>query len=305
MKALIIGVGGFVGPYLENELVENEYEVYGCGYIPDDMKNYINYYETDITNYEEVYKIFDETKPDVIFNLAAVSSVGLSWKKPQLTINVNVIGTINILEATSKVCPNARILLIGSSEEYAPSDKPVSEESELNPVNPYGISRITIEEFAKIYRLEYKLNITCIRAFNHTGLGQTPTFVLPSFVNQIAQITKSGKSGVIRVGNLEAYRDFSDVRDIVRAYRLIAECSEELKVVNVGSGKAHQVKELLEYIVSLSNQQITIELDSERFRPADLPYCCCKNTLLKESTGWKPEYEIYSTLKEMYNDALK
>ena len=302
--ALIIGVGGFVGPYLEQELSVNGYSVFGCGILSEELERRNNYYSTDITQYDEILNVFESLKPDVVFNLAAVSSVGLSWKKPQMTINVNVIGTVNILEAAAKVCPDAKIVLIGSSEEYAPSDKPVSENSPLDPVNPYGITRLAIEEFAKVYRGEHKLNITCVRAFNHTGLGQTDTFVLPSFIDQAALITLSQKAGKIRVGNLEAYRDFSDVRDVVKAYRLIAECEQELKVVNVGSGQAHQLHQLLEYIVSLSDQKIEIEIDPERFRPADLPYCCCDNTLLKNATGWAPEHDIFSTLQAMYEAAL-
>ncbi|MBD5087007.1 MAG: NAD-dependent epimerase/dehydratase family protein [Clostridiales bacterium] len=304
-RALIIGANGFVGPYLKKELASNGYEVYGCGYSQVGSAVEDNFFEVDITDYDAIYGLIFSVKPTHIFNLAAISSVGLSWEKPQATVNVNVCGTINILESVRKLGLNTKILLIGSSEEYAPSNKPVSENDKLDAVNPYGISRIMIEEFATMYRNRYGLDITCIRAFNHTGLGQTPVFVLPSFIEQVANIALSKECGKIKVGNISVYRDFSDVRDIVYAYRLIAESEEKICVINVGSGAAYKIEELLNYIISLSGKQIEVVLDKERFRPADLPYCCCDNTLLKSKTNWQPKYNIFDTLKEMYNNKIK
>lgn len=198
-------------------------------------------------------------------------------------------------------------MLIGSSEEYASSNRPVSETDKLDAVNPYGISRIAIEKFADLYRNRYGLDITCIRAFNHTGIGQTNVFVLPSFVKQVAQIAASNihGEGSIKVGNVSVYRDFSDVRDIVCAYRLIAECEDRIDVINVGSGTAYKLEELLNYIISLSGKEIKVIIDKEKFRPADLPYCCCNNSLLRFKTKWKPENNVYDTLKIMYEDCLK
>lgn len=296
---MIIGINGFVGAYLKAELKEFGYDVYGCDRVS--LKGDERFYKADITDYNELYRLLDSIKPSYIFNLAAISSVGLSWEKPQETISVNVCGTINILEAVRRVGCETKILLIGSSEEYAPSHKPVAEKDKLDAVNPYGISRITIEEFASIYRSRYGLNITCVRAFNHTGLGQTPTYVIPSFIEQVADIAKMGGGRNINVGNISVFRDFSDVRDVVCAYRLIAECDEKIAVINVGSGKALKIEEMLNYIISLSNQRINVVIDKDRFRPADLPYCCCDNTLLKKKTGWQPKHDIFDTLREMYN----
>lgn len=303
-KALIIGINGFVGPYLKRELTDNGYKVYGCDKNYNESTQADNF-SIDVTDYNSVYSLISLIKPTHIFNLAAISSVGLSWDKPQATINVNVCGTINILESVSRLGINAKILLVGSSEEYAPSDKPVSENDKLAAVNPYGISRIMIEEFAKMYRSRYNLDITCIRAFNHTGLGQTSVFVLSSFIEQVSKITLSESDGIIKVGNISVYRDFSDVRDIVNAYRLIAESDEKLEIINVGSGKAYKIEDLLKFIISLSKQHIDIVLDKDRFRPADLPYCCCDNSLLKTKTKWQPKYNIYDTLKEMYTYKLQ
>lgn len=303
-KVLIIGIGGFVGKYLKNELTSHGYKVYGCDCA---LKQSLNeeLYSVDITDYKSVFNLIAEIKPSYIFNLAAISSVGLSWEKPQDTIKVNVCGTVNILESVRCLNLDAKLLLVGSSEEYAPSNNPVAEDAKLDAVNPYGISRITVEQFANIYRSRYGLKITCIRAFNHTGIGQTPVFVLPSFIEQAARISLSQAPGIIKVGNISVYRDFSDVRDIVRAYRLIAEHNGNIDVINVGSGTAHKIEDLLNFIISLSNQKIEVVLDKDKFRPADLPYCCCNNSLLKNTTGWQPQYDIFDTLREMFDLRIK
>ncbi len=302
-RALIIGCNGFVGGYLKEELCKNGYVVFGCDCNVAEKPWGFGFIKADITDADAVMKTISEVHPDYIFNLAAISSVGLSWKIPQETINVNVCGTLNILEAVRRGAP-VRVILVGSSEEFAPSHKRVSEQDMLEAVNPYGISRIMIENFAKIYRNQYGLDIVCIRAFNHTGVGQKPIFVLPSFIEQVVRLASSGETGAIKVGNISVSRDFSDVRDIVRAYRLLAECPCAPDVVNVGSGIAYKIEDLLHYIISLSGKEIAVAFDRDRFRPDDLPYCCCDNALLKRLTGWEPQFTIFDTLKEMYDNAV-
>ncbi len=301
-RVLIVGMSGFVGAYLKKELSCNDYEVYGCDNKVLEPNDHL--FRVDITDISGVYQLIERLKPSYIFNLAAVSSVSYSWENPQKTVNVNVCGTINILESVRRLKLDSKILLLGSSEEYAPSDKPVTEKDRLEAINPYGISRIMIEKFAKIYRNCYGLDIVCIRAFNHTGLGQTPVFVLPSFIDQVSKIALSKKCGAIKVGNISVYRDFSDVRDVVRVYRMIAGCNENIDVINVGSGIAYKIEDLLKFIISLSNYEIEIIIDKNRFRSADLLYSCCDNTLLKSKTNWYAKYTIYDTLKEMYDEKL-
>lgn len=301
-RALIFGANGFVGPYLTTELSNNGYEVICCGH---NENPHDNFHAIDITNFNDVYDVLSKEEPDVVFNLAAISSVSYSWRNPQKTVNVNIIGTINILESCAKVCPKTKILLIGSCEEYKTSNNPVSENSPVFPINPYGITRTATEDFARIYRIEYGLNIICIRAFNHTGVGQTTNFVLPSFVKQTADISKSKSSGEILVGNLNVFRDFSDVRDVVTAYRMIADSKEDIDVINVGSGTAYNLKDLLNYIITLSDQSITIKIDESKIRPTDIQYSCCDNTYLREKVNWSPKYNIYDTLKNMYNHYLQ
>jgi len=260
--------------------------------------------EADLLNAENIEKIVSEKKPDMIINLAAISSVGASWGIPQITMSVNVIGALNIMEAARKIDNRPKVMFIGSSEEYAVSDKPMNEQTILNANNPYGISKMAQEKFAEVYRERYGMQIYCVRPFNHTGIGQRDSFVLPSFCKQAAVIERSGKPGTIKVGNLAAERDFSDVRDIVRAYRMIIENSDCTRIYNVGSGKAYKLSELLNYIVSLSKQKITVEIDPERFRPVDTQVICCNHELISKELGWKPKYSIFDTLKGMFDSYL-
>ena len=219
-------------------------------------------------------------------------------------MEVNVIGALNTLEAARCINDVPRVLFIGSSEEYAPCDLPINENMPLSANNPYGISKMAQERFAEIYRDRYGMQVYCVRPFNHTGIGQKDTFVLPSFCKQVAEIETSGTSGFIKVGNLSVKRDFSDVRDIVRAYRLIIESDNCARVFNVGYGTAYSLRELLEYIISLSSQQIRIEIDPERYRPTDNSFICCDNSFIKQELGWKPEYSIQETLNSIFKSYL-
>ncbi len=301
-KVLIFGISGFVGAYLAREFEQHGYQVYGSDITDSEaLPDTIIFKKLELLDYEAVESLVKEALPDIIINLAAISSVGMSWSMPQTTISVNVVGALNIMEA-ARECPNIpKIMLVGSSEEYEISDKPVGEAAPLNANNPYGISKLTQERFAKLYRERYGMNIYCVRPFNHTGVGQKETFVLPSFCRQVADIAKSGREGVIKVGNLSAERDFCDVRDIVRGYRMIVEQGDCNTIYNIGSGVAHSIQELLDYIISLCPQKVLIETDPERYRPVDTPRVCCDNGKICSELGWKPDYNIFDTLKDMYN----
>ena len=258
----------------------------------------------DLLNAGSVETVIRDIGPDAIINLAAISSVGQSWGMPQVTMQVNVIGALNILEAARKQQTKLKIMFIGSSEEYIVSDKPMSENTPLDANNPYGISKITQERFAALYRGQYGLKVYCVRPFNHTGVGQRDSFVLPSFCKQVAEIEKSGRSGVIKVGNLAVRRDFSHVKDIVRAYRMILESKDDTQIYNVGSGKAYGLDELLEYITSLSNQKITVEIDPALVRPVDTPVICCDYSKVKRELGWEPKLTVFNALQELYKSYL-
>ena len=305
MKALIFGIGGFVGRYLTDELRSHGYEVAGSDIMDECSLPGVEYTKGDLLDPAFVDGLVDSTKPDAIINLAAISSVGASWKIPQTTIQVNVVGALNILEAAGKHARNAKILFIGSSEEYCAKSGTISEKDPISANNPYGISKVAQEQFVECYRSRFGLKIHYVRPFNHTGVGQRDSFVLPSFCKQAASIEAAGEPGEIHVGNLTAKRDFSDVRDVARAYRMILESDDDRVIFNVGSGEAHGLDEMLEYIVSLCSVDVKIVVDEERYRPIDTPIVQCDNSLIREKLGWAPEYSIFDTLKEMYEYYLK
>ena len=300
-RVLIFGAGGFVGSYLCKEFLNNGYKVSGTDKGEGSaLPSEVDFYKTDLMQVNEVEKLIGQIQPDIIVNLAAISSVGASWNMPQTTIAINVIGALNIMEAARKSEQKPRILFVGSSEEYVISENPLDENTQLNANNPYGISKVTQEQFAKLYREQYGLKIYCVRPFNHTGIGQRDSFVLPSFCKQVAEIDKSGKDGKIQVGNLKVKRDFSHVKDVVRAYRMIVESDNCNQIYNVGSGNAYSLEDMLTYILGLSNQHIEIEVDQNRIRPTDQPVICCDRSLIGKELGWEPQYNVYDALKEMY-----
>lgn len=302
-RVLIFGAGGFVGPYLAQEFINNGYEVIGSDIAERaNFPSELAFYKVDLLNPKEVYDLILGIEPTIIVNLAAISSVSLSWKIPQTTIQVNVVGSLNILEAAKALQQKPKVLFIGSSEEYEISDTPIDENTPLNANNPYGISKVTQEHFANMYRTQYGMKIYCVRPFNHTGVGQKETFVLASFCKQAAEIDKSGNPGIIKVGNLSACRDFGHVKDLMRAYRMIVECDDCNTIYNVGTGKCHSLQEMLDYIVSLSSQPITVVVDPDRFRPNDNPYICCNYNKIKNELGWEPEKTVFDVLKEMFED---
>ncbi len=297
-KVLITGAGGFVGKYLIEEFKKQNYEIVACDINKKQaFEKDLKYYDMNILDKEVVDNIINDCQPDYLINLAAISSVGLSWSIPDKTIEVNVVGTLNLLEAVKKYCPKCKILLIGSSEEYESKDRPLKEDDIVNANNPYGISKISQENFAKLYSEKYGLNIVCTRSFNHTGIGQLDQFVIPSFCKQVAEIEKTNKPGKIYVGNLSAYRDISDVKDIVKVYRSLLENETKELIYNVGSGNTYKIEDLLKYIISLSNQEIEIVIDKEKIRPVDTPYICCDNS---KTAKYFDNTDIKDTIKEMY-----
>lgn len=292
MDTLVIGANGFVGGYLVKELAAAGHKVTAVD-IP----------EVNLLDREGIDALLERTKPDYVVNLAAISSVGASWKDPVSTIQVNVVGTLNLLDAIVKHAPRAKTLLIGSAEEYAQTAEmnvALSESSEREASSPYGISKIAQENFAELYRKKYGMQIVCTRSFNHTGVGQKTTFALPSFVKQIADIEKSGQPGTIKVGNLSAWRDFSDVRDVVHVYRMLLENKTEHDVYNVGSGIAHKVGDLLSTIIGFASVKIEAVQDPEKMRPVDIPYQCCDNTRIVQLGYWNGT-KIEDTLKWMFD----
>jgi GDP-4-dehydro-6-deoxy-D-mannose reductase len=294
-NCLIIGGNGFVGKHLK-EYLSTYYTVRSADLQISDESDF----SIDITNKNSIIDIFAKFNPSVVINLAAQSSVKKSWDDPKLTMNVNVIGTINILEAIRACNTNIRFLNIGSSEEYGVSDTSSKEDDSLLPINIYGISKMTQESICLSYVKRYNLDIVLTRSFNHFGPGQSPTFVVADFCNQVSKIEVGIQNPVIEVGNLNVFRDFSDVRDVCSAYYSIIAEGTSGQVYNVGSGHAYSISEMLDLICSKSEKDITIVVDKEKVRPVDVPYVCANVDKLKEETSWNQSY----TLNETIDDTL-
>lgn len=300
MKALITGINGFVGKYLAKLLLEKGYEIYGSVIEDNVVMDDITLFKMDLLNKEEVLNTIKAIKPDHIYHLAGQSAVGLSWKAPVLTMNVNVNGTINLLDSIREENLDTKVLIIGSSDEYGvikPEECPINENHELNASSPYAISKVTQENMARLYVKAYDMKIIMVRAFNHIGPMQSKNFVVSDFASRIADIEK-GKEKVLKVGNLEAYRDFTDVRDIVRGYNMLMEKGTIGEIYNIGSGNPFKVQDILDTLIELSTKDIKVEIDTEKLRPSDVPIIQCDNSKIQNHVGWEPIFDIKDTLKD-------
>ncbi len=301
-RALIIGICGFVGEYLADELFNNGIEVYGADIKEGLTKDYVNFVKLDLLSKADINRVLTEVNPDYIINLAAISSVKFSWSEPALTFDVNVKGVINIFETIKELKIKTRLLLIGSSEEYGITGEincSINETSPLNALSPYGISKITQESIASMYNKIYGIDLVMVRAFNHVGPKQKIGFVIPDFANQIAKIEKNNSNAEMYVGNLKAERDFTDVRDIVRGYRLLLEKGVSGEIYNIGSGKTYSIENLLHKLIYKSTKKIEVKIDKAKFRPIDTPKIVCDNNKIKADVGWIAKIEIDKTLDDI------
>lgn len=310
MKALIIGAAGFVGGYLARHLKNDlGWETVLTKLPAENIEGGYETYDLDILSQEDISALLQRVRPDVIFHLAAQSSVAVSWKKPRLTAAVNVEGCINLLEAVrlgGNYSP--RILLIGSGEEYGHLPEGVSlvsEDTPINPGNPYAATKAAQNMFGTLYARSYGMDIVMVRAFNHIGKGQLPQFAAADFCLQAAEIKAGIKENVIRTGNLSAKRDFTDVRDVVRAYGMLAVNGKAGETYNVGSGRSIAISELLAEIIDISGCEIRHETDPARMRPSDIPEIRADITKLQRDTGWTPEIALCETLGEMIEENVR
>lgn len=307
LKALVTGATGFVGSHLADYLLD-EVGLEVCGIKrPRSREEFIRsdvvYFEADILDYTGMASIIKRVKPDFIFHLAAQSFVLLSWQSPQTTLTTNIIGNLNILEAVKNECPEAVIQVAGSSEEYGRvelNETPIKESNPLRPISPYGVSKVGQDLLSRQYVESYGVKAVVTRAFNHTGPRRGEVFATSSFAKQIAQIEK-GKEPIIYVGNLEATRDWTDVRDMVKAYWLaVNECTYG-EVYNICSGKAWSIRKMLEMLLNHSGKDIEVKQDPNRVRPSDIPIMLGDAGKFMKQTGWKPEIPFHQTLEDLLN----
>ncbi len=296
MKALITGIGGFVGPYLKKELEAFGYEVFGFERtVHQDTKNV---YFGDLLQKDSIENALLKMEPGVVFHLAGFSSVQKSFEQPDLCYEINVTGTQNLLDACLKLKSRPRVVIVSSAEVYGrPQVVPIAEDHPLVPTSPYGVSRLDQEKL--VWRYSAEMEIVVLRSFNHTGPGQPPIFAIPSFAKQIVEAEKGLGSPEMFVGNLDAVRDFTDVRDVVRAYRLAGAGTEASQAYNVCSGIGFSMKELLYKLIELSGVKIDVKQDPERLRPSDVPVLIGSNSKFKKATGWVVALSFEQTLRDM------
>lgn len=308
MKALITGISGFAGSHLAELLIEKGYEVFGTFYDKNTFSNLndfmdkIKVYRCDIRNYDALKNVIEDVKPDEIYHLAAISFVPTSLKDPKLTFDTNLYGTLNLYQAIIDLKINPMILFVGSADEYGivnENDLPIKEECPLNPMNPYSISKASADYLSYFYFKNYSLNIIRVRPFNHIGPRQSQEFVCSSFAKQIAEIEKGLREPIIKVGNLEAKRGFTDVRDMVKGYWLALDKGEPGKVYNICSEKAIQIKGLLNHLLELSSRKVEIMKDPKKMRPSDNPILQGDSSKFRRRSGWKPEILLDKTLKDI------
>lgn len=298
-KVLITGATGFVGKYLCDLLSKEGYEVFGTS-LEEKSSDKLKIYKLDLMDWNETKSLIAKVSPDIIFHLAALTSPRDSFKNPKDTLVNNISAQVNILEAVREVKIDPKILIISSGEIYGKVDAanlPIDEETPLNPSNPYAVSKLSQDFLGLQYFNSYGLKIIRVRPFNHTGPGQPPVFVIPAFAKKIAEIEK-GKLNKLTVGNLDSKRDFTDVRDVVRAYVLAVEKGKPGDVYNLGSGKSYKILDILNSLISLSSAKIKVEEDESLMMPSDNPELVCDFSKFAQITSWKPEIPIQKTLSD-------
>lgn len=313
MKVLITGADGFVGKHLAAYLAKHTH-IEACGTTfgnPDEFpaiakKNLSSLHQIDIRDEEATKKLIQEIEPHGIIHLAAQTHVPTAFKSPWETLETNIRGSLNIFEALRRLNMNdTRVVMISSSEIYGvvqPEDLPITEKQLPNPGNPYSVSKATQELLARQYYLAHQLNIVNARAFNHIGPGQDSRFALPNFASQIAGIERGEAEPVLYVGNLEAARDFTDVRDIVRAYYQLLMNGQAGKTYNVCRGKSHVLRDLVDKLIKLATVEIEIRIEVDRLRPLDVPELVGDASQIFNDTNWKAEIPIDTTLEDILND---
>jgi GDP-4-dehydro-6-deoxy-D-mannose reductase len=300
VRVLITGVSGFAGGHLAQLLLEQGDEVYGVARTPGNYLNEkVQFKAVDLLIPEAVRGLLEEIKPEAIYHLAGQAFVPTAWADPWGTLENNIRSQLNILQAMIEEHLQARLLVVVSNEVYGHVHKdhlPVKEDTPMRPHNPYGVSKVAQDILALQYHLSHGLDVLRARSFNHIGPRQSPFFVASSFAKQIAEIEAGQSPPVIRVGNLEAQRDFTDVTDVARAYTLLIEHGQSGEAYNIGTGQAHSINHLLEVLLSYSSVEITITQDPERMRPSDVPIIYADNSKLRQQTGWQPTCKFEDSL---------
>lgn len=309
MRALVTGAAGFVGRHLTRHLLSCGHHVFALvhpsEYESRGAERDIEFLSADLLDDVTLSDCVTRAEPDVIYHLAAFSNPESSLANVRLTIETNVIGSQNLLEAAKRVERPPRVLLVGSGQQYGSvdeSEQPIREDQPQRPLTPYAVSKASQELLGQRYFLSDGLPVFWTRSFNHTGPGQADVYVCSSFARQVAEVEKGGRPNEICVGNLTARRDFTDVRDVARAYAAIVDKGEPGRAYNVCRGEAVSIQRVLDTLVSLSTSDVEVRVDLERYHAIDAPLIVGDASRLREETGWAPRFSLKETLEDLLND---
>ncbi len=307
-RALITGITGFAGSHLSELLLKEGVDIHGVQRWRsksdniDHIAHKINFHEADLLDAHSLYKVIDEVRPDFIFHLAAQSYVQSSWASPSNTLEVNIIGSVHLFEAVKKSGLDIPIQIACSSEEYGKvleNELPIKETNPLRPLSPYAVSKLAMDYLGYQYFESYGMKIIRTRGFNHTGPRRGDVFAESTFARQIAEIEVGKREPIVYVGNLDAIRDYTDVRDIVRAYYIAVQKCEPGEVYNIATGKGWKIKDVLDLLLKKSKKKIKISPDPTRMRPSDVEVLIGDATKFKKQTGWKPQIPFEKTMEDL------
>jgi GDP-4-dehydro-6-deoxy-D-mannose reductase len=310
VRILITGAGGFVGRHLMRHLIQTQASLHGTIFAEHERAGLVaeaEFHLVDLLDANAVKSLLEAVQPDAIYHLAGQSSPSKALHAVWRTLETNIRAQLNLLQSCLELGISPRILTISSGEIYCggyldPNTMPVNEDAPLRPSNPYALSKVTQDMMGLQYFLSHRLQIIRVRPFNHTGPGQLESFVAPDFALQIAKIEAGLQEPKMMVGNLSGRRDFTDVRDVVRAYALLMEKGEAGEAYNVASNRAHSIQTLLDTLLSFTKTEITVQVDSARFRPVDLPLVQGDYSRLHALTGWQPVIPFETTLRDLLDD---
>jgi len=303
-KYFVTGINGFVGKYFVDYVhgVEPDSDIMGVDLSETSKAKDIKYKSLNLCDEKAVHNTIEQYKPDYIVHLAAVSSVAKSWEDPAGCFLNNNAAFLNLAEAIRKTEINARILSVGSSEEYGIYDKPMNENFVLHPKSPYSVARLSQEYLSKLYVDRFGLDIVMTRSFNHIGPGQSTQFVVSSFISQLVNIADKKSENKMMVGNIDVARDFTDVRDVVDAYYKILTCASNRQVYNVCSGKATKLRDIIDITAKKLNVVPNIVVDKSRLRSNEIMVVVGDNTKIKSELGWKPKYTLEQTISDIISN---
>jgi GDP-4-dehydro-6-deoxy-D-mannose reductase len=308
VRVLITGVNGFVGRHLANHLLHTTPDIALHGTVfqtSDSAFPAVIQHQVDLRNAGQTRELFTQVQPDQVYHLAALASVSASFNASWETLENNVRSQLNIIEACLSLPIAPRLLVVSSGEMYGPAspdELPSREDSPLRPSSPYSVSKVTQDMLGLQFFLSHQLPILRARPFNHLGPGQNEGFVAPDFGMQVARIEAGMQPPEMLVGNLKAERDFTDVRDVVRAYALVMRLGTPGEVYNVASGKTQSIQYLLDTLLKFANVDISVRPDPTRMRPSSIPILWGDASHLRQTTGWEPTIPFEQTLKDVLDD---